>query len=102
MDAAQLAQAEAEAHRANDADDNAARTYRTVTRRDLHMWLSPTYQHATTVDTWTKARRLRQMQERLAVLDAELCTMIAHDVFEDENGEDVAGHVAEHLRLLRG
>ena len=83
------------------ADDNATRFYRTVTRRTLLTWLSPDYQHATVVDAWTKARRLRQIQERLAVLDAELCTMVAHDVFEDDKGEDVAGHVAEHLRLLR-
>jgi hypothetical protein len=94
--------AEELAYEVKRADDNAARYYHAASTGDLHRWLSPTYSDVTWVDAWTKGRRISQMQRELAVRHAELCTDIRHDVFEDERGEDVASHVAEHLRKLRG
>jgi hypothetical protein len=94
----------AEADEMNRADDNATRFYLAARRVDLRRWLSPTYYLMSTPnDPWTKARRIRQMQARLAVLDAEVCTRVACDRFwpGDDQPEDVAAHVAEHLRLLR-
>jgi hypothetical protein len=93
--------AETQAHEMNDADDNATRSYRAARRVDLRRWLSPTYANASPVDPWTKARRTRQMQARLAKLDAEVCRTPGHfDTFGDPpNGDD---HVAAHLAELRG
>jgi hypothetical protein len=93
----------AEADEMNRADDNAERCYRAARRVDLRRWLSPTYRNASPVDEWTKARRIRQMQARLAVLDAEVCNNPEHESFwfGSEQGEDIDGHVAIHLAELR-
>jgi hypothetical protein len=99
----QLAQLEAEAHEMNRADDNAARAYYAARRVDLRRWLSPTYENASPVDPWTKARRTRQMQTELAGRDAEVCNDPTHDQFwwGSEQGEDIKSHTALHLAELR-
>jgi len=91
-----------DAYEMHRADENAERSYRAARRVDLRRWLSPTYENASPVDAWTKARRRRQMQNRLAVLDAEVCTNVEHDRFwfGSERGEDIEAHVAEHLAEL--
>jgi hypothetical protein len=99
----QLAQLEAEAHRINDEDDNAARYYHyTATTRDLAAWLTPPVSNAAGLaDEWTRGRRIRQMQAELAGRLAELCMRPEHfDAFGDPPNEDADGHVAAHLAML--
>lgn len=97
-----IEQDEIEAHSIDHADRNARRCYRAARDVDLRRWLSPTYENASPVDPWTKARRTRQMQTELASRDAELCRRDDHfDRFGfGETNEDVAGHVAAHLAEL--
>jgi hypothetical protein len=84
------------AHSMDRADRNAQRYYRAARTVDLRRWLSPTYENASPVDPWTKARRTRLMRAELASRDAELCR--SHDHYDRFGGanENVASHVAAH------
>lgn len=95
--------AHAEAYEMNRADDNAARAYRVMRTADLQSGIHAGRSPHAVLDDWTRARRVRLMQAELAVRQAELCTMAEHfDAFGDAPHDDATGHVAEHLRLLRG
>lgn len=63
---------EAEAHEMNRADKNAARTYHAARPVDLDRWLSSPDAFRAPLDSWTKARRIRQMRTELAGRETEL------------------------------
>jgi hypothetical protein len=94
--------AECEAHEMNRADDNAARWYRATPTVHLRRWLANKVRVGNAVDSWTRARRIRQMQIELAGRQAELCRVAEHfDAFGDPPNDNAVAHTAEHLRLLR-
>jgi hypothetical protein len=84
------------------ADENAQRCYRVATVGDLYSWLSPV-PNGQFADTWLVRRRVDLMRRELAKRQAERCMSTDHfGRFGDDAAQDVAGHVAKHLRLLRG